>query len=72
MRGDDLLERMRANPRDWRIADVERLCRAFGLRCTPPRSGGSHYTARAPGIETILTIPRRAQSSRSTSDGSCN
>jgi hypothetical protein len=60
MRGDNLLERMRANPRgDWRIADVERLCRAYGVRCTAPSGGGSHYTARAEGIETILTIPAR-------------
>jgi hypothetical protein len=60
MRADNLLERMRASPRgDWRIADVERLCRAYGLRCAPPSGGGSHYTARAEGIETILTIPAR-------------
>jgi hypothetical protein len=28
-RADKLLARMRANPRDWRIEDVEALCRAF-------------------------------------------
>jgi len=36
-----LLERMRANPRDWRIAYIERLYHAFGIACTPP-SKGSH------------------------------
>jgi hypothetical protein len=40
MRGDDLLERMRANPRgDWTIADVERLCRRHGLRCNSADPG---------------------------------
>jgi hypothetical protein len=34
-RGDKLRERMRAKPRDWTITEVERLCRAYGLRCTP-------------------------------------
>jgi hypothetical protein len=59
MRGDDLLERMRANPRgDWTIADVERLCRRHGLRCTAP-TRGDHCKVRAPGIETVLTIPAR-------------
>ena len=57
--GDELLEQMRANPRDWRISDIRRLCRAYGMRCTPPSGGGSHWTARAPGIETIVTIPAR-------------
>jgi hypothetical protein len=32
-----LLERMRANPRDWRIEDVAAVCAAFGIACTPPR-----------------------------------
>jgi hypothetical protein len=33
MRGDKLLAAMRANPSDWGIADVERICRAYGLTC---------------------------------------
>jgi hypothetical protein len=56
----DLLARMRANPRaDWTIADVERVCQAYGVRCTAPSGGGSHYTVRAPGVAAILTIPAR-------------
>lgn len=55
----DLLARIRTSPHgDWTIGDVETVCQAHGLRCTPP-SGGSHYTVRAPGIATILTIPAR-------------
>lgn len=57
-RGADLLERMRANPQDdWQIADVERLCRAYGLRCTPPRGGGDHWKVRHPAGGPVLTIP---------------
>nr|WP_277998487.1 type II toxin-antitoxin system HicA family toxin [Sphingomonas liriopis] len=47
---------MRQVPRDWRIADIERLCRAFGIACTPPRQG-SHYKVKHPAIPLILTIP---------------
>ena len=55
-RGDKLLEKMRANPRDWRIEDVERLCASFRVACTPPRKG-SHYKVKHPGQDEILTIP---------------
>ena len=47
---------MRANPRDWRIGDVERLCAAYGIDCTPPRKG-SHYKVKHRTMPTILTIP---------------
>jgi predicted RNA binding protein YcfA (HicA-like mRNA interferase family) len=56
MRGDKLLAAMRANPSDWRIADVERICRAYGLTCLPPRHG-SHYKVTHPTMQAILTIP---------------
>jgi predicted RNA binding protein YcfA (HicA-like mRNA interferase family) len=56
-RGDKLLERMRANPRDWRIDDVVMLCEAEGIACTPP-SNGSHYKVKHPAVARILTIPR--------------
>ena len=47
----DLLERMRANPAgDWRIRDVEALCRELG-------KGTSHAHARHPSAREILTIP---------------
>lgn len=49
---------MRANPRDWRIDDIESVCRAFagtGIKFRAP-SGGSHYTVRH-SKTGILTIP---------------
>lgn len=54
----DRLERMRANPKgDWKIADVEAVCREFGIECRPSRSGSSHYKIKHPSIREILTVP---------------
>jgi hypothetical protein len=55
-RAKKLLERMRANPRDWRIEDVEAVCGGFGIDCTPPRKG-SHYKVKHPSQQEILTVP---------------
>ena len=55
-RGDKLLERMRANPRDWRIEDVRTLCNAFEIDFDPP-SGGSHFGVSTPDRVHALTIP---------------
>jgi len=54
----DLLESMRRNPvGDWRIGDVELLCRNYGLSF---RFGkGSHATVHHPAAREILTIPSR-------------
>jgi len=50
---------MARNPRgDWTIADVEVVCRHFGLdRQAPPH--GSHYVVSHPMIEGLLTLPSR-------------
>lgn len=49
---------MRDNPRgDWKIEDVIAVCREAGVRCDPPRAGGSHYKVSYPGKATILTVP---------------
>jgi hypothetical protein len=55
-RGEKLLKRMRANPRDWRIEDVATVCAAFGIACTPPRKG-SHYKVKHEGQVETLTVP---------------
>jgi len=54
--GEKLLAAMRANPRGWRIADIERVCRQGGLTCSPPTSG-SHYKISHPQVAEILTMP---------------
>lgn len=56
VRGGKLLDRMRANPRDWRIEDITRVCDAFGVSCTAPKKG-SHYKVKHPSQDEILTIP---------------
>jgi hypothetical protein len=55
-KSEKLLERMRDNPRDWRISDVERVCAAYGVDCTPP-TRGDHYKVKHETQERILTIP---------------
>ena len=54
----DLFDRMRQNPQgDWTITDVEKLCRAYDVRCEPPRGGGSHYKIYHQEMADILTVP---------------
>jgi hypothetical protein len=56
----ELLERMRRNPAgDWSIRDIETLCQAYGIRCSPPTGGGSHYKISHPAMRDILTVPFR-------------
>jgi hypothetical protein len=56
----DRLDRMRRNPAaDWTIADIEAVCREYGLRCSPPTGGGSHYKVSHPTQRDILTILSR-------------
>lgn len=55
-RGEKLLERVRANPRDGRIEDVAAVCASFGLTCTPPRKG-SHYKVKHDAQAAMLTVP---------------
>jgi hypothetical protein len=52
------LEAMRRNPQsDWKIADVEALCREFDMYCMPVTGGGSHYKVGHAKMPTKLTIP---------------
>jgi len=49
---------MRANPQaDWRIEDIEAVCREFDVVCSPPRGGSSHYKVSHPKMRDILTVP---------------
>jgi len=48
---------MRANPRYWRIEDVQTLCVALGFDLEPPRGGGSHWKVRDLGGGRTLIIP---------------
>ena len=59
-KGEKLLERMRANPRDdWHIDDVKTVCRTYGLAYRKPRGGSSHATVSHPSQQEILTVVAR-------------
>jgi hypothetical protein len=52
------LDAMRRNPQgDWKIADVEALCREFDILCKPVSGGGSHYKVGHPRMPNKLTFP---------------
>ncbi len=48
---------MRANPRDWRIAQLELVARRFGLNVR--KSGGSHVVFEHPDLMEALSVPAR-------------
>jgi hypothetical protein len=49
---------MRRNPKsDWKIADVESLCREFEMYCMPVTREGSNYKVGHAKMSTKLTIP---------------
>ena len=54
------LDAMKSNPKaNWKIEDVEALCREFGIARVAPSGGGSHFKVSQPSIKEILTIPAR-------------
>jgi hypothetical protein len=54
-----LLEQMAQNPAsDWKIKDVETLCRQVGLKIEAPTSG-SHYKVTSKYLAGLLTVPHK-------------
>ena len=55
----DRLKQMRHNPAgDWRLSDIEAICKEFGIDCRAPRGGGSHYKVSC-SIPDDCIDPRR-------------
>lgn len=52
---DKVLDRMRANPRDWRIEDLESVARANAVSIRKP--GGSHVVFEHPLVIEALSVP---------------
>lgn len=52
---DKLLEKMRNNPRDWRIDDLISVAVRYGLEIR--NSGGSHHVFSARGGTDTLCVP---------------
>jgi hypothetical protein len=53
-KADKILEKMRNNPRDWRIESLQTVARAYNIKWRQP--GTSHVTFRHPN-GTKLTVP---------------
>lgn len=56
-KGHKRLDRMRANPRDWRITDREAVARACGIRTRKP--SGSHVIFEHPAVPQAISVPAR-------------
>ncbi len=52
-----LLERMRKNPRDWRIEQLETIAKHHGIQIR--KSGGSHVVFDHPKWVELLCVPAR-------------
>ncbi len=50
-----LLEKIRINPRDWRIEDLKKLANDYNMTVRQP--GTSHVTFTKVGTEVRLTVP---------------
>ena len=56
-RADRTLDRMRSNPRDWRIATLESVAGAHGINIRKP--GGSHVVFEHPAVAEAVLVPAR-------------
>lgn len=56
-RADKTLDKMRANPRDWRIGRLEAVAAANGVRVR--KSGGSHVIFEHPAIAEAISVRAR-------------
>jgi hypothetical protein len=54
-KADKTIEKMRNNPRDWQIADLEIIAGRLGI--TVRKGKGSHVSFTHPNWIDILTIP---------------
>ena len=56
-RADKTLDRMRANPRDWRIGRLEAVAAAHQVNVRKP--GGSHVVFEHPAVSEAVSVPAR-------------
>jgi hypothetical protein len=54
-KAEKLLAKMRSNPRDWRIEELETVANRFGIDVR--KTGGSHFVFMHPGSELAITVP---------------
>lgn len=56
-RVDNLLAKMRNNPRDWRIDDLEAVAARNGIKTRKPP--GSHVIFTKPGCPFVVSVPAK-------------
>lgn len=56
-KAEKLLEKMRANPRDWRIESLQVIAKRYGIEVR--KTGGSHFVFMHPDSELAVTVPFR-------------
>jgi predicted RNA binding protein YcfA (HicA-like mRNA interferase family) len=54
-KADKVLEKMRRNPRDWRMESLEAVARRHGVDVR--KTGGSHFVFLHPDSELAITVP---------------
>ena len=54
-KAEKLLAKMRTNPRDWRIEELESVAKRYGVDVR--KTGGSHFVFLHPDSELAVTIP---------------
>lgn len=54
-KAEKLLAKMRSNPRDWRIEELETVANRFGVSVR--KTGGSHFVFMHPDSELAITVP---------------
>ena len=54
-KAEKLLAKMRVNPRDWRIEELEAVAKRYGIEVR--KTGGSHFVFLHPEAEIAVTIP---------------
>lgn len=56
-KAEKLIERMRANPKDWRMSSLEVVATHYGV--TVRKTGGSHFVFLHPESDIAVSIPFR-------------
>ena len=54
-KADKIVDRMRRNPRDWRMESLEAVARRFGVEVR--KTGGSHFIFLHADSEMAISIP---------------
>lgn len=62
-KADKTLNKMRDNPRDWRIEELESVAKRHGLTVRRPK--GSHVIFQKQGVAIEVAFPRISPSSPS-------